>query len=113
MAFGRLSQKRSILQQKLKHKLDICILQVCALLHTYVVDKDFVDVDINSCSAEEHCITPIIDAPFGMLYLPNVPDAFTLDGFSTVNKEKDQDLDREYVTLYFRFMLNVKWLLGR
>ena len=124
MAFGRMSGKWSILQQKLKHKLETCskILQVCAILHNYVIDEDYIDVDINTCSAEEHSISPRQDAPFGMAYLPNVPDVFVQEGFSTVKlaylhvirrydfrrphhnmvrnlQEQETDIEQEFVTL--------------
>ena len=124
MAFGRFSGKWSILQQKLKHKLETCskILNVCARLHNYVIEEDYVDVDINKCSMEEHCITARRDAPFGMTYLPNVPDVFEQAGFSHVKlaylhiiktydyrrphhnvvrnlKEREEEIEMEYVTL--------------
>ena len=82
MAFGRLSGKWSILQQNLKHKLSTAslILQVCAILHNFVINEDMVDVDIDSVPENEHCIKPRKNAPFGMSYLPNVPDDFTAEG---------------------------------
>ena len=124
MAFGRLSGKWSILQKKLRHKLSTCskILQVCAILHNYVLNEDFCELDVDKCSFEEHNIRPQKGAPFGMCYLPNVPDQFQHKGYSTVKlaylysiqkydyrrphhnvirnlQSKEDDIELEYVTL--------------
>ena len=86
MAFGRMSGKWNILQKKLRHNLSTSskILQVCAILHNYVLNENFGEIDVDLCSHEEHCISPRQNAPFGMSYLPNIPDQFTQEGFSTV-----------------------------
>ena len=85
MAFGRMSGKWNILQKKLRHNLSTSskILQVCAILHNYVLNEDFGEIDVDLCSHEEHSICPRQNAPFGMSYLPNIPDQFMHEGFST------------------------------
>mmetsp|Transcript_32231 Transcript_32231/g.77042 ORF Transcript_32231/g.77042 Transcript_32231/m.77042 type:complete len:373 (-) Transcript_32231:51-1169(-) len=79
MAFGRMVNKFRILDGKVEGSLDrvVSILTACARLHNFIIQEDGPH-DISHLSIEEEMeelgITPNPSAPFGLSYLPSIPD---------------------------------------
>ena len=61
------------------------ILNCCTILHNYVIDEDCSDIDdMTEIPEEEHCITPRLNAPFNMSYLPVIPDLYEVSETSAL-----------------------------
>ena len=79
MAFGRMVNKFRILDGKIQGPLSrvVSILTACARLHNFIIQEDGPH-DISNLSIEEEMeelgITPDPSAPFGLSYLPSIPD---------------------------------------
>ena len=60
------------------------ILTMCAVLYNYVIDEDYVDMEMTTVNENEHSISHRNVSPHGMSYLLVVSDVFVSDGFSSV-----------------------------
>ena len=84
MAFGRLTNKWRRLRNKLDGKQEniSVMLLACATLHNYIIDFDLTDLDDEEINENSNDFV-VRNAPSGMSYLPNVPEALDkLDGTS-------------------------------